>query len=97
MDTAEKCLSNDKKETSRTFSGRMGVPQIEREEYERLRTEYARLDVPWVDDEGALAAWIVKRHPDFLKTAPADAKDKGKDKGALRSTPDYLPGPLIED
>lgn len=48
------------------YRGELGVPHRNREAYDKLHEEYRKLDVPWVDDEEALCAWIVKREPEFF-------------------------------
>jgi hypothetical protein len=54
------------KSNTMIFSGELGTPARNREAYAKLREEYAKLDVPWADDEQAMCAWIVKRDPRFF-------------------------------
>ena len=51
----------------RIFVGLLGIPQREREAYGKLGEEYARLDVPWVDDEEARVKWILEKDPKFFE------------------------------
>jgi hypothetical protein len=52
--------------TGRLFTGMMGVPQRERTEYSDLVEAYAKLDVPWIDDEEAIVTWILARDAGFF-------------------------------
>lgn len=50
----------------RSFSGRIHVPNIARENYIPLRQQYSRMNVPWRSDEEATVRWILKDQPDFF-------------------------------
>lgn len=50
------------------YQGQLGTPSRNREAYDKYRQEYRKLEVPWVDDEEALCAWILKRDPEFFAT-----------------------------
>lgn len=57
----------DDSASGRRFTGQVAVPHRARTEYERLWEEYRTQDVPWVDDEEALARWIVECEPHFFR------------------------------
>ena len=44
----------------------LGVPDLNMIEYREYYNAYKQLDVPWVDDQNALAEWIVKEDPAFF-------------------------------
>jgi hypothetical protein len=48
------------------YSGALGVPHRERQDYVRHMETYANLDVPWASDEEALCRWIEEKDPDFF-------------------------------
>lgn len=56
----------EKQNPGRHFSGIIRVPYVEREEYGKLISDYARLDVPWKSDEDAAVRWILQTQPDFF-------------------------------
>jgi hypothetical protein len=60
--------SVEKQNPGRHFIGTIRVPYSEREQYGRLLSEYAGLDVPWKSDEDAAVRWIVEKDPDFFAT-----------------------------
>lgn len=50
-----------------SLQGAVEIPQIASAEYDQLRSEYSKMDVPWRDDEEAAGKWILKRYPDFFE------------------------------
>jgi hypothetical protein len=48
------------------FSGRLHVPQIERNRYDELIQQYHKLEVPWGSDEEAAVKGILQKQPDFF-------------------------------
>jgi len=66
LQTSEPQSNTEKQNPGRHFSGTVRVPYSEREEYGKLISEYARLDVPWKSDEDAAVRWILEKAPDFF-------------------------------
>lgn len=66
LQTSEPQSNTEKQNPGRHFSGSVRVPYSERDEYSRLISEYARLDVPWRSDEDAAVRWILEREPNFF-------------------------------
>jgi len=66
LQAAEPQSDAEKQNPGRHFRGSVRVPHSERDEYGRLISEYARLDVPWRSDEDAAVRWILEREPDFF-------------------------------
>lgn len=66
LQTSEPQSNAEKQNPGRHFSGTLRVPYSEREEYGKLISEYARLDVSWKSDEDAAARWILEKEPDFF-------------------------------
>ena len=66
LQTSEPQNNTEKQDPGRHFSGRIRVPYSERDEYGKLISEYARLDVPWQSDEEAAVRWILEKEPDFF-------------------------------
>jgi hypothetical protein len=52
--------------TNRSFHGLIEVPRTEQENYDKLISQYSRMDVPWSSDEEAAVKWILQKEPDFL-------------------------------
>lgn len=48
--------------------GLIEVPQTASRDYDRLFSEYSKMDVPWRNDEEAAVKWILKSQPNFFKT-----------------------------
>ena len=48
------------------FATQISVPRKVQAAYQQKRTAYAKLDIPWVDDEHALCEWIIENEPDFF-------------------------------
>lgn len=48
------------------FTGELAVPRQASAEYDALRAQYMKLDVPWRSDEEACARWILKAQPGFF-------------------------------
>lgn len=48
------------------YSASLGVPYVDRLEYDRWLNQYQQLDVPWISDETAAAKWIDKQDPTFF-------------------------------
>ena len=44
----------------------LSVPNIDMKEYQKYYNEFQKLDVPWVDNQDALARWIIKKDPNFF-------------------------------
>ena len=66
LQTSEPQSNTEKQNPGRHFSGTVRVPYSERDEYGKLISEYARLDVPWQSDEDAAVRWILEKEPDFF-------------------------------
>jgi hypothetical protein len=66
LQASESQTDAEKQNSGRHFSGTIRVPDSEREQYNRLVSEYARLDVPWKSDEDATVRWILQRAPNFF-------------------------------
>lgn len=58
--------NQEKQKPGRHFRGKVRVPYSERDQYGRLISEYAKLDVPWKSDEDAAVRWILEKEPDFF-------------------------------
>ena len=54
-------------ETNRSFHGLIDVPRTEQENYDKLISQYSRMDVPWSSDEEAAVKWILQKEPDFFE------------------------------
>lgn len=66
LQTSEPQSITEKQNPGRHFSGIIRVPYTDREQYERLISDYAKLDVPWKSDEDAAVRWILEKQPDFF-------------------------------
>jgi hypothetical protein len=64
--TSEPQSNAEKQNPGRHFSGTVRVPYSERDQYGKLISEYARLDVQWKSDEDAAVRWILDKEPDFF-------------------------------
>jgi hypothetical protein len=61
----------EKKSPGTFYESYVAVPGRERDDFDRLLSEYRRLDVPWRSDEDAAVHWILSRDPDyFAKNIP---------------------------
>ncbi len=49
------------------YKGFVSVPRMERKNYEELRWEYMKMDVPWKSDEEATAKWILSKDSKFFE------------------------------
>jgi len=56
----------EKQNPGRHFIGTVRVQYSERDQYGKLMSEYARLDVQWKSDEDAAVRWILDKEPDFF-------------------------------
>ena len=66
LQTSEPQSNAEKQNPGRHFSGTVRVPYSERDQYGKLISEYARLDVPWKSDEDAAVRWILEKEPEFF-------------------------------
>jgi hypothetical protein len=54
-------------ETNRSFQGLIELPRIEQENYDKLISQYSRMDAMWGSDEEAAVKWILQTEPDFFE------------------------------
>ena len=66
LQSSEPQSDPEKQNPGRHFRGSIQVPNVERDEYEKLIADYAKLDVPWRSDEDAAVRWILKTQPEFF-------------------------------
>lgn len=66
LQAKEPLIPTDVKNSGRHYIVGLCVPNIERENYSRLISEYAKLDVPWKSNEDAAVRWILKKEPEFF-------------------------------
>jgi len=57
---------DERKNPGTFYDSMIAIPGRERADFDRLRSEYSRLDVPWASNEEAAVHWILSRDPDYF-------------------------------